>query len=112
MSPKWFAELITFFPVNIPRKSESILFDNIANLTYSYESLIQTVSHTLLRLIPNVLLNKREDAIAALVTVICTNGNNQVREKLLQHLFNLKKKPNSNERAIILAGSVCFFNYP
>lgn len=104
MSLNWSTELLTFYPVNIPRKSDNIMFDNIAHLSYSFESLVQTLSSTLLRIIPNILLNKREDVVALLVSTICLSPNSNVRDKLLQLLFNLKKKPNLNERSIILAG--------
>lgn len=85
--------------------------ENIAQLTYSFDSLVQTVSNTLQRIIPNVLLNKRDDLVALLVSVICINNNNNVRDKLLQHLFNLKKKPTSVERSLILAGIIKIANH-
>uniref|UniRef100_A0A1Y1KW97 Uncharacterized protein n=1 Tax=Photinus pyralis TaxID=7054 RepID=A0A1Y1KW97_PHOPY len=80
---------------------ENQAFENISN-----ESLIHVISQALLKIIPNIILNKREEVIPLLVCLVYLNPNAAERDKLLQQLFNLKKKPSREEREVILAGIV------
>lgn len=77
----------------------NILSENIA-----LEGLVHIISQSLLKVIPNIILNKREEAIPLLMTAIYLNPKASERDKLLQQLFHLKKRPTENERLIILAG--------
>lgn len=72
--------------------------------TINTESLVHTLSQSLLRIIPNIILNKREEAIPLLINAVHLNPDVSERDKLLQQLFNLKKKPSDSERTMILAG--------
>lgn len=77
----------------------NVLSENIA-----LEGLVHIISQSLLKVIPNIILNKREEAIPLLMTAIYLNPKASERDKLLQQLFHLKKRPTENERLIILAG--------
>lgn len=82
------------------------ILDNILSDTINTENLIHTLSQSLLRIIPNIILNKREEVIPLLISAVHLNPNISERDKLLQQLFNLKKKPSDAERVMILTGVV------
>lgn len=83
---------------------ENEILHNILNDPANSENLIHTLSQSLLKIIPNIILNKREEAIPLLITAVCLNPDVSERDKLLQQLFNLKKKPSDSERIMILTG--------
>ncbi|KAK7603248.1 hypothetical protein V9T40_003247 [Parthenolecanium corni] len=67
---------------------------------------IHIVAGSLPRIIPNISPNHREDAILLLTYGIRYHPSAEVREKLIQLLFNLKKKPKDDERKAILSSIV------
>lgn len=95
--------------VNIPQKVDNEILDNILNHSVTNENLVHTLSLSLLKIIPNIILNKREDVIPLLISAVHLNTNASERDKLLQQLFNLKKKPSDTERIMILTGNMKFF---
>ncbi|XP_075226057.1 RAB11-binding protein RELCH homolog [Lycorma delicatula] len=72
----------------------------------SIERLVHVLAVSLPRIIPNIVLNKREEAIPLIVSAIHLDTEPSERETLLQTLFNLKKRPHDEERRIILIGMV------
>lgn len=68
------------------------------------DTLVEILAYTMPRLVPNIILNKREEVIPLILSTIHLHSNSSEREKLLQLLFNLKKRPNEDERQMILAG--------
>lgn len=97
-------EVFSLCYVNIPRKVDNEILDDILNYSVTNENLVHTLSLSLLKIIPNIILNKREDAIPLLISAVQLNPNSNERDKLLQQLFNLKKKPSDTERIMILTG--------
>ncbi|KAK3924172.1 RAB11-binding protein RELCH [Frankliniella fusca] len=69
--------------------------------------LIDIFAKTLLKLLPCVILNKREEVIPLLVVLVRLHADGKERDVLLHHLFNLKKRPDNEERCLILAGLLC-----
>ena len=53
---------------------------------------------------PNILLNKREELLPLLLLAIQHHPNADIRDKLLNILFNLTKKPDADQRKVILKG--------
>ena len=53
---------------------------------------------------PNILLNKREELLPLLLLAIQHHPNAENRDKLLNILFNLTKKPDVDQRKVILKG--------
>ena len=53
---------------------------------------------------PNILLNKREELLPLLLLAIQHHPNAETRDKLLNILFNLTKKPDVDQRKVILKG--------
>lgn len=80
---------------------ENYLKDGVTN-----ESYVHIVSQAMPRIIPNIILNKREEVIPVLISSVNLNPNSNERDILLQQLFNLKKKPSEDERRMILSGIV------
>ncbi|XP_012223943.1 RAB11-binding protein RELCH homolog isoform X2 [Linepithema humile] len=70
------------------------------------DTLVEILAYTLPRIMPNIILNKREEVIPLILSAIHLHSSSSEREKLLQLLFNLKKRPNEDERQMILAGLV------
>lgn len=97
-------EVISLCYINLPNKFDNELLENILKGKVANENLVHTLSQALLRIIPNIILNKREEAIPLLVSAVHLNPNVTERDKLLQQLFNLKKKPSEVERIMILTG--------
>ena len=54
--------------------------------------------------VPNILLNKREELLPLLLLAIQHHPNAETRDKLLNILFNLTKKPDVDQRKVILKG--------
>ncbi|XP_014225659.1 lisH domain and HEAT repeat-containing protein KIAA1468 homolog [Trichogramma pretiosum] len=79
--------------INEPLK-DNITRDNIAEI----------MSYVLPRLVPNIVLNKREEVIALILSAIKLHANPAEREKLYHLLFGLQKRPQDEERHMILAG--------
>ncbi|XP_032664544.1 RAB11-binding protein RELCH homolog [Odontomachus brunneus] len=70
------------------------------------DTLVEILTCTLPRIVPNIILNKREEIIPLILSAIHLHPNSSEREKLLQLLFNLKKRPQEDERQMILAGLI------
>ena len=75
------------------------------------DSLVEILTLTLPRIAPNVILNKREELIPLILSTVRLQSNLVEKDKLLQLLFNLKKKPQEKERRVILAGNLSNFYY-
>lgn len=74
----------------------------------SRDTLVKILAQTLPRIVPNIILNKREEVIPLILSTVRLHSDSGEREKLLQLLFNLKKRPQEEERQMILAG-LCLF---
>lgn len=92
--------------MNAPTKVDNDITEGIFNEDITSEKFVHLVSSSLLRIIPNIILNKREEVIPLLITTVHLNPKASERDKLLQQLFNLKKKPSEPERNMILTGNL------
>ena len=70
----------------------------------SFEKAIDILSTSLPKIVPNVLLSKRDELIPLLLLSIQHNINERCRDELLHLLFNLIKRPNTTQRHVIVAG--------
>lgn len=75
------------------------------------DTLVEILTCTLPRIAPNVILNKREELIPLILSTVRLQSNSAEKDKLLQLLFSLKKKPQEDERRVILAGDFTNFVY-
>lgn len=103
-------EVFSLCYLNIDQNVDSDII-GVLNQEITLEVLVHIVSQTLLNIIPNIILNKREEVIPLLMASIYLNPKASERDKLLQQLFNLKKKPTESERLIILTGIIGIAKY-
>ncbi|XP_017887570.1 RAB11-binding protein RELCH homolog isoform X1 [Ceratina calcarata] len=102
---KFKVEVIAHCLVNVPNSIVSPAEEIFKN-GVTRDTLVHILAQTLPRIVPNVILNKREEVIPLILSAIRLHNNSAEREKLLQLLFNLKKRPQEDERQLILAGFV------
>lgn len=76
----------------------------ISAISLEYSQTISTLADSLPHIIPNVLLAKRQEIIPVLLLAILLHGDHKVRDQLLHQLFNLLKKPEEQQRRMILNG--------
>ncbi|XP_066919472.1 RAB11-binding protein RELCH homolog [Clytia hemisphaerica] len=69
---------------------------------------VDVIAKALPNIAPNVLLNKREELIPLILCAACFHDDNKIRDELLHMLFNLIKKPDKEQRKIIIDGCVAF----
>ncbi|XP_057291551.1 RAB11-binding protein RELCH homolog isoform X2 [Hydractinia symbiolongicarpus] len=72
---------------------------------------VQVIAESLPNIVPNVLLNKREELIPLILCAVRFHDNARVRDELLHSLFNLIKRPDKEQRKIIIDGCVTFAKY-
>lgn len=83
---------------------ENEVFSIIRSKNVELDNVVHIVTQSLLKIIPNVILNKREEVIPLLMAAVYLNPKATERDKLLQQLFHLKKRPSASERMTILSG--------
>ncbi|KAK7793564.1 hypothetical protein R5R35_000400 [Gryllus longicercus] len=92
--------------INTSRQNDCQILDEIFEEGISEARLVHILGQSLPRIIPNVILNKREEVIPLIICTIHLHPVASDRDKLLHLLFNLKKRPQEEERRMILAGIV------
>ncbi|XP_069701255.1 RAB11-binding protein RELCH homolog [Periplaneta americana] len=99
-------EVLTRCFVNTSRQQDGHLLEEMLNDGISEERLVYILGQSLPRIIPNVILNKREELVPLIICTIHLHPEASERDVLLHLLFNLKKRPQEDERRMILAGIV------
>ncbi|XP_041376691.1 RAB11-binding protein RELCH homolog [Gigantopelta aegis] len=72
------------------------------------EGLVLMLGRCLPHIVPNVLLAKREELIPLILCTAMLHPDSQERDHLLNILFNLIKKPDEEQRQMILTGCIAF----
>jgi hypothetical protein len=67
---------------------------------------VKTVADSLPRIVPNVLINKREELLPLFIVAIEKSPDSETRESLTHSLFNLIKKPDDAQRKMIMDACV------
>ncbi|XP_053715338.1 RAB11-binding protein RELCH homolog isoform X6 [Synchiropus splendidus] len=96
--------------------SDSRLGAEVSRIADSEESLMLMLGRCLPHIVPNVLLAKRERMVAHLcqelipliLCTACLHPESKERDQLLHILFNLIKRPDDEQRQMILTGCVAF----
>ncbi|XP_054287320.1 RAB11-binding protein RELCH homolog [Macrosteles quadrilineatus] len=102
LPPGFHHEVLCRCFVNTSRVTEPpLLTDDI-----SLQRVPDLLATALPRITPHVAVNKREELIPLLVWTVHLHSDSAQRDSLLQGLFNLKKRPQDEERRCILAGLV------
>ncbi|KAG8189556.1 hypothetical protein JTE90_026600 [Oedothorax gibbosus] len=82
------------------------LIDEVSDIVNSQESIVTVVARCLPHIVPNILLAKREELIPLILCAIALHPDPKERDKLLNILFNLIKRPDEEQRHMILTGLV------
>ncbi|KAK7505693.1 hypothetical protein BaRGS_00002964 [Batillaria attramentaria] len=69
---------------------------------------VSMLARCLPHIVPNVLLGKREELIPLILATAMLHPDSKERDRLLNILFNLIKKPDDDQRQMILTGCVVF----
>ncbi|XP_027860801.1 RAB11-binding protein RELCH homolog isoform X6 [Xiphophorus couchianus] len=88
--------------------SESRLGAEVSRIADSEESVMLMLGRCLPHIVPNVLLAKREELIPLILCTACLHPEPKERDQLLHILFNLIKRPDDEQRQMILTGCVAF----
>ncbi|ESO82885.1 hypothetical protein LOTGIDRAFT_108770 [Lottia gigantea] len=72
------------------------------------EGVIRLLARCLPHIVPNVLLAKREELIPVIICTAMLHTDSKERDNLLNILFNLIKKPDDEQRQMILTGCIAF----
>lgn len=88
-------------------KREGVIEGASQNLL-SEKDPIKLLATSLPVIIPNMLFNKREEVVPLLLLAISSHPNKAVKDNLLNLLFNLFKRPNSEQRQLIISSCIIF----
>ncbi|XP_060073461.1 RAB11-binding protein RELCH homolog [Ylistrum balloti] len=75
---------------------------------FNKDNVVLMLGRCLPHIVPNVLLAKREELIPLILCTAMLHPDSKERDKLLNILFNLIKKPDDEQRQMILTGCVAF----
>ncbi|KAL4235190.1 hypothetical protein ACF0H5_006828 [Mactra antiquata] len=72
------------------------------------QKVVLMLGRCLPHIVPNVLLAKREELIPLIISTAMLHPDSKERDNLLNILFNLIKKPDEEQRHMILTGCIAF----
>lgn len=84
-------------------KNESLMFDLVQAIRNN-SKLVNLLAKYLHHIVPNVIISKRIDLIPLITCTIRVCDDTSEQERLLSLLFNLIKRPNEEQRRMILSG--------
>lgn len=86
-------------------KNESLMFDLVRAIT-SNSKLVNLLAKYIHHIVPNVIISKRIDLIPLITCTIRVCHDAKEQERLISLLFNLIKRPNEEQRRMILSGII------
>ncbi|XP_041100481.1 RAB11-binding protein RELCH homolog isoform X3 [Polyodon spathula] len=112
LSPAFHQALLSFCQMS----ADSRLGSEVSRIADSEESVTLMLGRCLPHIVPNVLLAKRErmvvhlcqELIPLILCTACLHPEPKERDQLLHILFNLIKRPDDEQRQMILTGCVAF----
>ncbi|KAJ8376563.1 hypothetical protein SKAU_G00071430 [Synaphobranchus kaupii] len=104
LSPAFHQALLSFCRMS----ADSRLGSEVSHIAESEESVMLMLGRCLPHIVPNVLLAKREELIPLILCTACLHPEPKERDQLLHILFNLIKRPDDEQRQMILTGCVAF----
>uniref|UniRef100_A0AAY4AAP0 LisH domain-containing protein n=1 Tax=Denticeps clupeoides TaxID=299321 RepID=A0AAY4AAP0_9TELE len=104
LSPAFHQALLSFCRMS----ADSRLGSEVSRIADSEESVMLMLGRCLPHIVPNVLLAKREELIPLILCTACLHPEPKERDQLLHILFNLIKRPDDEQRQMILTGCVAF----
>ncbi|KAJ8406908.1 hypothetical protein AAFF_G00291840 [Aldrovandia affinis] len=112
LSPAFLQALLSFCRMS----ADSRLGSEVSRIADSEDSVMLMLGRCLPHIVPNVLLAKRErmvthlcqELIPLILCTACLHPQPRERDQLLHILFNLIKRPDDEQRQMILTGCVAF----
>ncbi|XP_076868993.1 RAB11-binding protein RELCH homolog isoform X2 [Brachyhypopomus gauderio] len=104
LSPAFHQALLSFCHTS----ADSRLGSEVSRIADSEDSVMLMLGRCLPHIVPNVLLAKREELIPLILCTACLHPEPKERDQLLHILFNLIKRPDDDQRQMILTGCVAF----
>uniref|UniRef100_A0A9J7Y302 LisH domain and HEAT repeat-containing protein KIAA1468 n=1 Tax=Cyprinus carpio carpio TaxID=630221 RepID=A0A9J7Y302_CYPCA len=104
LSPAFHQALLSFCRMS----TDSRLGSEVSRIADSEQSVMLMLGRCLPHIVPNVLLAKREELIPLILCTACLHPEPKERDQLLHILFNLIKRPDDEQRQMILTGCVAF----
>ncbi|XP_069766976.1 RAB11-binding protein RELCH homolog isoform X4 [Narcine bancroftii] len=104
LSPAFHQALLSFCRM----ATDSRLGVEVSRIADSEHSVMLMLGRCLPHIVPNVLLAKREELIPLILCTACLHPEPKERDQLLHILFNLIKRPDDEQRQMILTGCVAF----
>ncbi|KAB0383558.1 hypothetical protein FD755_005475, partial [Muntiacus reevesi] len=104
LSPAFHQALLSFCRMS----ADSHLGSEVSWTADSETSIMLMLGRCLLHIVPNVLLAKREELIPLILCTACLHPEPKERDQLLHILFSLIKRPDDEQRQMILTGCVAF----
>ncbi|XP_031692208.1 RAB11-binding protein RELCH homolog isoform X8 [Oncorhynchus kisutch] len=104
LSPAFQQALLSFCKMS----ADSRLGAEVSRIADNEESVMLMLGRCLPHIVPNVLLAKREELIPLILCTACLHPEPKERDQLLHILFNLIKRPDDEQRRMILTGCVAF----
>ncbi|RDD47230.1 LisH domain and HEAT repeat-containing protein KIAA1468 [Trichoplax sp. H2] len=102
-----FLTLLRSMVLNI-KEEEDRLTSEICNIEDTVESAVGLLTRCLPFIVPNVLLNKRDELLPMILFATIQQTDKNERDKLLHMLFNLIKRPEQLQRKVIIEGCVAY----
>ncbi|XP_064409426.1 RAB11-binding protein RELCH homolog isoform X1 [Latimeria chalumnae] len=104
LSPAFHQALLSFCRMS----ADSRLGSEVSRIADSEQNVMLMLGRCLPHIVPNVLLAKREELIPLILCTACLHPEPKERDQLLHILFNLIKRPDDEQRQMILTGCVAF----
>ncbi|XP_012819764.1 RAB11-binding protein RELCH homolog isoform X2 [Xenopus tropicalis] len=104
LSPAFHQALLSFCRMS----ADSRLGSEVSQIADSENGVMKMLGRCLPHIVPNVLLAKREELIPLILCTACLHPESKERDQLLHILFNLIKRPDDEQRQMILTGCVAF----
>ncbi|KAJ1202575.1 hypothetical protein NDU88_006372 [Pleurodeles waltl] len=104
LSPAFHQALLSFCQMS----ADSRLGSEVSRIAESEQGVMLMLGRCLPHIVPNVLLAKREELIPLILCTACLHPESKERDQLLHILFNLIKRPDNEQRQMILTGCVAF----
>lgn len=98
----------TMLKVDLPEqhlRNESLMFDLVQAITTN-SKLVNLLAKYIHHIVPNVIISKRIDLIPLITCTIRVCPDKSEQERLMSLLFNLIKRPNEEQRRMILSGII------
>lgn len=97
-------KLLAFTHVQLDNR----LSNEVCKLSNADENAVVILARCLPHIVPNVLLNKREELIPVILCSAIHHPEAKERDNLLHMLFNLIKRPDEDQRQMIMSGCAAF----